>query len=188
MSAACAGHGLLCWSTIHKQSFTVVLWLCNLLFNMDPLQSALRSKCLLMLVSFGLQQVLLSVSCVLVAPKRKLAGRLEVMRSSIHFYGEFVVEGTGGQSVFSSSGGLNYPEVTSIEKSSSKSKGNSRREEVADMEKVNVMERLEPMHHSAMHGGPWKDIKRHSRWDLCQVSTCVSQSLLCLGFGVNLKP
>jgi hypothetical protein len=141
-----------------------------------------------MLVSFGWQQVLLSVSCVLVAPKRKLAGRLEVMRSSIHFHGEFVVEGTGGQSVFSSSGGLNYPEVTSIEKSSSKSKGNSRREEVADMEKVNVMERLEPMHHSAMRGGPWKDIKRHGRWDLSQVSTCVSQSLLGLGFRVNLKP
>ncbi|KAI3504943.1 hypothetical protein L1887_26753 [Cichorium endivia] len=45
-------------------------------------------------------EVLLSVPCVLVTPKRKLAGRLAVMKKFLHFFGEFLVEGTGGSSVF----------------------------------------------------------------------------------------
>lgn len=45
-------------------------------------------------------QVLLSIPCVLVTPKRKLAGRLAVMRNALHFFSEFLVEGTGGSSVF----------------------------------------------------------------------------------------
>ncbi|EFJ19512.1 hypothetical protein SELMODRAFT_110788, partial [Selaginella moellendorffii] len=51
-------------------------------------------------------QVLLSVSCVLVSPKRKLAGRLEVTHRSLHFHMEFFIEGTGGSMVFDSSGGF----------------------------------------------------------------------------------
>ncbi|KAK1322909.1 hypothetical protein QJS10_CPA02g00135 [Acorus calamus] len=45
-------------------------------------------------------EVLLSIPCVLITPKRKLAGRLAVMRHVLHFFGEFLVEGTGGSSVF----------------------------------------------------------------------------------------
>lgn len=45
-------------------------------------------------------QVLMSLPCVLVTPKRKLAGRLAVMKKVLHFFGEFLVEGTGGSSVF----------------------------------------------------------------------------------------
>ncbi|XP_023750494.1 BEACH domain-containing protein B isoform X2 [Lactuca sativa] len=45
-------------------------------------------------------EVLMSVPCVLVTPKRKLAGRLAVMKKFLHFFGEFLVEGTGGSSVF----------------------------------------------------------------------------------------
>lgn len=45
-------------------------------------------------------EVLLSASCVLITPKRKLAGRLAIMRSVLHFFGEFLVEGTAGSSVF----------------------------------------------------------------------------------------
>ncbi|KAK1406699.1 hypothetical protein QVD17_38307 [Tagetes erecta] len=45
-------------------------------------------------------EVLLSLPCVLVTPKRKLAGRLAVMKKVLHFFGEFLVEGTGGSSVF----------------------------------------------------------------------------------------
>lgn len=33
-------------------------------------------------------------------PKRKLAGNLAVMKNVLHFFGEFLVEGTGGSSVF----------------------------------------------------------------------------------------
>lgn len=46
------------------------------------------------------REVLMSVPCVLVTPKRKLAGRLAVMKKFLHFFGEFLVEGTGGSSVF----------------------------------------------------------------------------------------
>ncbi|XP_071693148.1 BEACH domain-containing protein B isoform X2 [Rutidosis leptorrhynchoides] len=45
-------------------------------------------------------EVLMSLPCVLVTPKRKLAGRLAVMKKVLHFFGEFLVEGTGGSSVF----------------------------------------------------------------------------------------
>lgn len=34
-------------------------------------------------------------SCVLVTPKRKVAGRLAVMKSALQFFGEFLVEGSG---------------------------------------------------------------------------------------------
>lgn len=128
-----------------------------------------------MLLIMELGQVLLSVVCILVAPKRKVAGRLEVMRSSLHFYGEFVVEGTGGQSVFTRSGGLNYPDGISTEtpeKGSLKPKINFREKsstEGGDFEKGNAMERLDPMQQCTTHGGPSKDVKRHRRWDLSQV-------------------
>ncbi|CAK7347274.1 unnamed protein product [Dovyalis caffra] len=45
-------------------------------------------------------EVLMSVPCVLVTPKRKLAGNLAIMKNVLHFFGEFLVEGTGGSSVF----------------------------------------------------------------------------------------
>ncbi|KAL5705340.1 hypothetical protein ACHQM5_023655 [Ranunculus cassubicifolius] len=46
-------------------------------------------------------EILISTPCVLVTPKRKVAGRLAVMKNILHFFGEFLVEGTGGSSVFS---------------------------------------------------------------------------------------
>uniref|UniRef100_A0A0A9AX26 BEACH domain-containing protein n=1 Tax=Arundo donax TaxID=35708 RepID=A0A0A9AX26_ARUDO len=46
-------------------------------------------------------KVLCSVCCVLVTPKRKLAGQLDITRTVMHFSFEFLVEGTGGSSVFS---------------------------------------------------------------------------------------
>ncbi|RCV22961.1 hypothetical protein SETIT_4G261700v2 [Setaria italica] len=46
-------------------------------------------------------KVLCSVRCVLVTPKRKLAGYLDITRTVMHFSFEFLVEGTGGSSVFS---------------------------------------------------------------------------------------
>ncbi|CAM0946806.1 unnamed protein product [Alopecurus aequalis] len=45
-------------------------------------------------------EVLSSVHCVLVTAKRKLAGKLTITRSAMHFSFEFLVEGTGGSSVF----------------------------------------------------------------------------------------
>lgn len=111
-------------------------------------------------------QVLLSVSCIMVSAKRKVAGRLEVMQSSLHFYGEFIVEGTGGRSVFNNAGGLNYPDAVTMEKGFNKSKMSGRRDflDGSEVDRGNAMERLDPM-----QGGLVKGIKRHSRWDLSQV-------------------
>lgn len=39
---------------------------------------------------------------MLITPKRKLAGHLAIVQNVLHFAGEFIVEGTGGSSVFKS--------------------------------------------------------------------------------------
>lgn len=41
----------------------------------------------------------MSISCVLISPKRKLAGKLLIMQKILHFTGHFLVEGTAGSSV-----------------------------------------------------------------------------------------
>jgi hypothetical protein len=46
------------------------------------------------------QEVLMSAPCVLVKAQGKVAGRLEITKTAAHFYGEYVVEGSGGTSVF----------------------------------------------------------------------------------------
>jgi len=120
--------------------------------------------------------VLLSVACVLVAPKRKVAGHLKVMRASLHFHGEFVVEGTAGRSVFNHLGGLSYPDGISSEtpeKGTHRLKGRYRKEsfaEAADLEKSNYSERLDlPQQNATTQGPPFNGVKRHKRWDLSQV-------------------
>lgn len=117
-------------------------------------------------------QVLLSVSCIMVSAKRKVAGRLEIMQSSLHFYGEFIVEGTGGRSVFNSTGGFNYPDAVTMEKGFSKPKMSGRKDFLDDSDRGNAMERLDPI-----QGGLLKGIKRHSRWDLSQVRPDISVEL-----------
>lgn len=102
----------------------------------------------------------------MVSAKRKVAGRLEVMQSSLHFYGEFIVEGTGGRSVFNNTGGFNYPDPVTMEKGFSKPKMSGRKDflEGSEGDRCNAMERLDPI-----QGGLLKGIKRHSRWELSQV-------------------
>ncbi|KAH9551888.1 hypothetical protein CY35_09G037400 [Sphagnum magellanicum] len=124
----------------------------------------------------GEEEVLLSVACVLVAPKRKVAGHLKVMRASLHFHGEFVVEGTAGRSVFNHLGGLSYPDGISSEtpeKGTHRLKGRYRKEsfaEAADLEKSNYSERLDlPQQNATTQGPPFNGVKRHKRWDLSQV-------------------
>ena len=102
----------------------------------------------------------------MVSAKRKVAGRLEIMQSSLHFYGEFIIEGTGGRSVFNSTGGFNYPDAVTMEKGFSKPKMSSRKDflDGSEGDRGNAMVRLDPI-----QGGLLKSIKRHSRWDLSQV-------------------
>ncbi|THU62740.1 hypothetical protein C4D60_Mb01t08320 [Musa balbisiana] len=53
-------------------------------------------------VESDLSEVHLSIPSVLITPKRKLAGHLAIVHNVLHFAGEFIVEGTGGSSVFKS--------------------------------------------------------------------------------------
>ncbi|CAN1248861.1 BEACH domain-containing protein B [Linum perenne] len=107
-------------------------------------------------------EVLASVPCVLVTPKRKMAGNLAVMKNGLHFFGEFLVEGTGGSSVFKN---LNS-DATKVEQKnksvkwpiyndSSNEKGISA--ERAEMANENYQERK------------LKNIKRHRRWYISKI-------------------
>ncbi|KAK9130032.1 hypothetical protein Sjap_010519 [Stephania japonica] len=60
-----------------------------------------------------ISEVLICRPCVLVKPKRKVAGHLAVMKNVLHFFGEFLVEGTGGSSVFNSFNALINSEYSS---------------------------------------------------------------------------
>lgn len=105
----------------------------------------------------------MSIPCVLVTPKRKLAGRLAIMRKFLHFFGEFLVEGTGGSSVFTnlnSSGNFepSKPEQLGLQKQNFIN---------LDSERRNASDSI-----NSVHGGlqkHFKNIKRHWRWDICKV-------------------
>ncbi|KAE8701699.1 hypothetical protein F3Y22_tig00110514pilonHSYRG00005 [Hibiscus syriacus] len=64
-------------------------------------------------------EVLMSLPCVLVTPKRKLAGQLAVMKHVLHFFGKFLVKGTIGSSVFKN---LNASSHSQLEKADQKIK------------------------------------------------------------------
>lgn len=127
----------------------------------------------------------------MVSAKRKVAGRLEIMQSSLHFYGEFIIEGTGGRSVFNSAGGFNYPDAVTMEKGFSKPKMSGRKDflDGSEVDRGNAMERLDPI-----QGGLLKGIKRHSRWDLSQVMPDLSiglhlpNSKIFSELSIQLKP
>ncbi|KAJ7958905.1 BEACH domain-containing protein [Quillaja saponaria] len=61
-------------------------------------------------------EVLMSVPCVLVTPKRKLAGNLAVMKNVLHFFGQSLVEGTGGSSVFRNFRASSNNDLTKVDK------------------------------------------------------------------------
>ncbi|KAL4566093.1 hypothetical protein LXL04_030203 [Taraxacum kok-saghyz] len=114
-------------------------------------------------------EVLMSVPCVLVTPKRKLAGRLAVMKKYLHFFGEFLVEGTGGSSVFKNiqaSGGFesNRPDNLAPQKQKSikwpinldlTSEG-----EASDNINAVLGNLLQKQS---------QNIKRHRRWEICKI-------------------
>lgn len=127
-------------------------------------------------------QVLLSVSCVLITSKRKLAGRLDILQSSIHFFGEFLVEGNGGSSIFTVSGGLKKSDGNSTEageKSSRRTTKVLRNTEnwIADIEK-------DPLDRSESTEDGLANVKRHRRWDVSQVRVCLvsaaKSGVLCM--------
>lgn len=108
----------------------------------------------------------MSLPCVLVTPKRKLAGRLAVMKKVLHFFGEFLVEGTGGSSVFK-----NIQESGSFDSNKTDNLGAQKQKFIKWP--VNLDEGETSDNINAVLGNllqkQSENIKRHRRWELCKV-------------------
>ncbi|XP_059637635.1 BEACH domain-containing protein B [Cornus florida] len=116
------------------------------------------------------REVLLSVPCVLVTPKRKLAGRLAVMKHVLHFFGEFLVEGTGGSSVFNK-----FHTSNNYDSSKHDQLGGVQRQKFykwpinldMDSDKGKAVDNT-GVHQILLQKQP-KNIKRHRRWNVCKI-------------------
>jgi len=118
-------------------------------------------------------QVLVSIPCVLVTPKRKLAGHLAVMKNVLHFFAQFLVEGTGGSSVF-----RNFDASINSDLTKSDIKQRSYKWPVSGMDpqKGTAVGHVELINGN----GPTKlmrCVKRHRRWSVAKVGLLVSFSL-----------
>ncbi|XP_042508929.1 BEACH domain-containing protein B-like isoform X1 [Macadamia integrifolia] len=116
-------------------------------------------------------EVLLSVPCVLVTPKRKLAGHLAVMKSVLHFFGEFLVEGTGGSSVFnsfhvSSSSDSTKPDQLGGVQNQKLSKWPLNSD--VEFEKGNSIDSTDIVDETVLQKQP-NHIKRHRRWNVSKI-------------------
>ncbi|KAJ4963542.1 hypothetical protein NE237_023481 [Protea cynaroides] len=118
-----------------------------------------------------ISEILLSVPCVLVTPKRKLAGHLAVMKSVLHFFGEFLVEGTGGSSVFNS-----FHVSSSSDSTKPDQFGGVQKQRLSewpsnsdvDLEKGNATDNTNIADETVLQKQP-KQIKRHRRWNVCKI-------------------
>ncbi|XP_077215298.1 binding protein isoform X2 [Tasmannia lanceolata] len=111
-------------------------------------------------------EVLLSVPCVLVTPKRKLAGHLAIMLNVLHFSGEFMVEGAGGSSVFRSLTSLDHTKPDQLGVAHKLQKGPTNH--YVEYEKGNTNDNIATICESVLQKQPNK-IKRHRRWNVCKV-------------------
>ncbi|EXB79620.1 BEACH domain-containing protein lvsC [Morus notabilis] len=112
-------------------------------------------------------EVLSSVPCVLVTPKRKLAGHLAVMKNVLHFFGEFLVEGTGGSSVFKNFHASSNSDLTKPDQ-----KQKSLRWPIyLDLysEKISTVDNSDAMHENVHKRKQIKSIKRHRRWNIGKI-------------------
>lgn len=101
----------------------------------------------------------MTIPCVLVTPKRKLAGHLAVMKSFLRFFCEFLVEGTGGSSVFKNFHASSNSDLTkSDQKQNFQPHFDSGRGITSDIDTINEI-----------HKKQLKNVKRHRRWNLSKV-------------------
>jgi hypothetical protein len=123
-------------------------------------------------------QVLVSIPCVLVTPKRKLAGHLAVMKNVLHFFAQFLVEGTGGSSVF-----RNFDALSNSDLTKSVQKQRSMKWPASDMD---IQKGITVGNVEVINGnGPVKlmrCVKRHRRWSMAKVGLLVSLSSQILSF------
>uniref|UniRef100_A0A162A6C6 BEACH domain-containing protein n=1 Tax=Daucus carota subsp. sativus TaxID=79200 RepID=A0A162A6C6_DAUCS len=111
-------------------------------------------------------KVLMSVPSVLITPRRKLAGNLAVMKNFLHFFGEFLVEGTGGSSIFenlntSENFCANKPDQMRVKRKFLISLD-------MDSERGNDINSLNATHGSGLEKQA-KTIKRHRRWNVSKI-------------------
>lgn len=118
-------------------------------------------------------QVLVSIPCVLVTPKRKLAGHLAVMKNVLHFSAQFLVEGTGGSSVFK-----NFDTSINSDLTKSDVKHRSYKCSVSGMD---PQKGIAVGHAELINGSGsiklMRCVKRHRRWSVAKVGLLVSFSL-----------
>ncbi|XP_015579782.2 BEACH domain-containing protein B isoform X1 [Ricinus communis] len=112
-------------------------------------------------------EVLMSVPCVLVTPKRKLAGKLAVMKNFLHFFGEFLVEGTGGSSVFKNFDAAGSTDATKLEQKSKSLKWPVH--DFSSLKGVSV-DNVETVNENA-HQRQLKHVKRHRRWNIAKIKS-----------------
>lgn len=112
--------------------------------------------------------MLSSVHCVLITPKRKLAGHLTITRNALHFSFEFLVEGTGGSSVFNTFQDKKDSDSKNEMGGLDKPKGN------LDGGRGNGAESSDTQIKNQSN-----KIKQHRRWKITRVCLLFSLSLLC---------
>ncbi|MQL68998.1 hypothetical protein Taro_001305 [Colocasia esculenta] len=108
-------------------------------------------------------KVVLSILCVLITPKRKLAGHLAVMRDAVHFSSKFLVEGSGGSSIFKHFHVLSNGDPSKHDQlgGSHKQKHHKEPGNVGmDCEKGSLVDITDPR---------CKNIKQHRRWNISKV-------------------
>ncbi|KAK9271394.1 hypothetical protein L1049_026984 [Liquidambar formosana] len=116
-------------------------------------------------------EVLISVHCVLVTPKRKLAGRLAVMKNVLHFFGEFLVEGTGGSSVFKNFHALSNSDSTRPDQLGGVQKQKYLKLPInfdLDSEKGISVDNIDAVHENVLQK-QLKNVKRHRRWNVGKI-------------------
>lgn len=99
-------------------------------------------------------------------PKRKVAGYLSVLQIVLHFSGDFLVEGTGGSSVFKSFNVPQYSDYTSINPSEgTHNKKLHRGQAIHEWDQGNDSNNI----HCSMYKKEHKNFKRHRRWNIMKV-------------------
>ncbi|XP_073132382.1 BEACH domain-containing protein B isoform X2 [Henckelia pumila] len=115
-------------------------------------------------------EVLMSAPCVLVTPKRKLAGRLEIMKNFLHFYGEFLVEGSGGSVL------KTYHSSSNLDASKPEQFGGSQKQKYLNLslhsdpssERQIANKNISSINGNSKQKGH-KSIKRHRWWNISKI-------------------
>ncbi|KAG6608127.1 BEACH domain-containing protein B, partial [Cucurbita argyrosperma subsp. sororia] len=112
-------------------------------------------------------EVLTSTPCVLVTSKRKLAGYLAVMKNALHFFGEFLVEGTGGASTFKNFEALKSSDLTKLDQKQKSLKWPLYLQ--LDSTKGTVVDDVDVMNDDGNLKRPLKNFRRHRRWNIGKI-------------------